>query len=103
MSYGLYFAHYDFGTSIRLNFAYTSDQEVDYYDPVTWSSERKTLDSFTVATLTAEQRVFMTEKFGGVFVSGTIDNLFNESYEYVMGYPMPERAYKGFVKYQYEF
>jgi vitamin B12 transporter len=103
MSYGLYFAHYDFGTSVRLNFAYTSDQEVDYYDPVTWTSERKTLDSFTVATLTAEQRVFMTEKFGGVFVSGTIDNLFNESYEYVMGYPMPERAYKGFVKYQYEF
>ncbi len=102
-SYGIYFNHFEWGTSVRLNFAYTSEQNVDYYNPETWKSERKKLDDFTVATLSAEQKLYFNEKFGGIYVRGSIDNLFDEKYEYVIGYPMPERNYKAFVKYKYEF
>jgi vitamin B12 transporter len=102
-SYGIYFAHFEYGTSIRLNFAYTSEQNVMYYNPANWSSEKKKLDSFTVTTLSVKQKIYSNKKFGNIYLSGIIDNLFDEKYEYVMGYPMPERNYKIFAKYEYEF
>lgn len=102
-SYGIYFLHPEYGTSLRLNFAYTSEQDITYYNPDTWKSEKMELNDFTVATLSLEQKLYTDEKIGDFYFSGKIDNLFEEKYEYVKGYPMPERNYKAFVKYEYKF
>ncbi|KAA0257031.1 TonB-dependent receptor [Deferribacter autotrophicus] len=102
-NYGLYFSHYDLGTSIRLNFAYTGEQDIEYYDPATLFSERMKLGSFTVATLNVEQKIYENKFYGKLLGTAVVDNLFNENYEYVKGYPMPERNYKVTLKYIYEF
>jgi len=79
------------GISCRINVAYTGSQNVTDYGaaypyPVT------TLNSNIVTDLTASYRFYENEVVGKFTLRGEIQNMFDEDYAYVNGYPMPGRG-----------
>lgn len=96
-SYGLCFANPDIGFVSRLNFAYVDEQDINDYE----GTGETTLDSYTVADLMIEKILFFSEKYGDVSVKAEIQNLFDEEYAVVQGYPMPGRSFYVGLKYLY--
>jgi vitamin B12 transporter len=97
-SYGLTISNYD-DLSANLNVTCFGDQDVVDYEHGTY--EVTELDGFTVAGLSISKKIFQTEQYGGLTLKGEIQNLFDEEYEYVQGYPMPGRSFFIGMKYRY--
>jgi len=97
-SYGITVSDLD-GFSANLNLAYTGKQNITDYEGSTYATITK--GSFTVANLTISKRILDAGKFGSVTLRGEIQNLFDEDYEYVQGYPMPGRMF--FLGLRYDF
>lgn len=98
VSYGITISDLD-GFSANLNLAYTGKQKIDDYEGGTY--ETITKGCFTVANLTISKRVLDGGKFGSVTLKGELQNLFDEDYEYVQGYPMQGRIF--FLGLRYDF
>jgi vitamin B12 transporter len=76
---------------------------VDDYDPATYTTTRKYKGSFTVSDLSVSKRLVNSKVAGKLYLQLDVNNLFDRDYSYVEGYPMPERNYKGTLKYVYNF
>ncbi len=97
VSYGLRFADPDIGFVSRLNFAYTSEQDIIDYE----GTGETVLDGYTVVDLMISKLLLSLGKYGEVFVKADIRNLFDEQYALVKGYPMPGRSFFVGLKYVY--
>ncbi len=75
------------GISCRLNIAYAGSQDITDYEYGTYSTI--TLASSTVTNLTGSWRVYEDAALGSFTLRGEVNNLFDEEYAYVQGYPMP--------------
>ncbi len=75
------------GISCRLNIAYAGSQNITDYEYGTYSTI--SLPSSTVTNLTGSWRVYENGDLGAFTLRGEINNLFDEEYAYVQGYPMP--------------
>lgn len=96
-SYGICFTNPDIGFVSRLNFAYIDEQDITDYA----GTGETTLDSYTVADLMVDKTLFSSEKYGDVSIKAEIQNLFDETYAVVQGYPMPGRTFYIGLKYVY--
>jgi len=99
VSYGITVSDFS-GFSANLNLAYTGKQKIDDWESG-WPAPVIEKGSFTVANLTVSKKILSSEKYGGVTLRGEIQNLFDEDYEYVKGYPMPGRMF--FLGLRYDF
>lgn len=77
------------GTFCRFNLAYYSSQTVEDWESGIYPAPTYELDSITVADLTAAWKFLESEQHGDFTVRGEIQNLFDQDYTYVKGYPMP--------------
>lgn len=104
VSYGLSVSDFR-GFSMRLNFAYTGEQDVEDWEDYDWMSmaEPEVIEKggFTAANLTVEKKIVDFSRFGGLTLRGEIRNLLDKDYAYVKGYPMPERSYLVGIEYRY--
>ncbi|SDU61422.1 TonB-dependent receptor plug domain-containing protein [Desulfobacula phenolica] len=88
------------GFSARLNFAYFGEKTITDYESG-WPYQDIKARDFTVADLTITKVLFATDKKGRLALNASINNLFDEEYEYIKGYPMPERNF--YVGMRYDF
>ncbi|MCB4205300.1 TonB-dependent receptor [Deferribacterales bacterium Es71-Z0220] len=102
-SYGIFITNNPDDFYCRLNFTYTGKQLVDDYDPATYTTTRKYKGSFTVSDLSVSKRLVNSKVAGKLYLKLDVNNLFDKDYSYVEGYPMPEKNYKGTLKYVYNF
>lgn len=77
------------GTFCRFNVTHYGEQDVQDWESGNFPVETVELDSITVADLTAAYRFLETSDYGSFTVRGEINNLFDEDYAFVKGYPMP--------------
>jgi vitamin B12 transporter len=80
-----YFAHKR--GSVSLNVDYNGEQQDLYFSPVTYASERVTMDAYTVVDLAASWRLTKALE-----VTGRISNLLDTEYEEVLGFVRPRRG-----------
>lgn len=77
----------------RLVFNYFGDENVLYYDPMTWTSRVVKKQDFTIANFKALYRPIKELE-----LTVGIENLFDRAYEYVLDYPMARRTFTAGVK-----
>jgi vitamin B12 transporter len=77
------------GTFCRLNFSYYSNQTVTDWESGLYPAPDFELPSVTVADLTAAWKFLENEQYGSFTLKGDIQNLLDEKYAFVKGYPMP--------------
>ena len=94
---GLRFANREIGFASNLNITYFSMQDITDYE----GTGETTLGSYSVASLTITKTLFTFEDYGNVSIKADIQNLFNEDYQTIQGYPMPGRSYYLGLKYEY--
>jgi vitamin B12 transporter len=97
-SYGLTISNYD-DFSANLNVAYFGDQDITDYENGTY--EVIELEGSSVVSLSLSKRILQTENHGSLSLTGEIENLLDEDYEYVQGYPMPGRSFFIGMRYAY--
>ena len=100
LSYGITFSDFD-GLSVNVNFAYTGKQHIDDWESGIYPTPVIKKGGFTVADLTISKRILDFGNYGGLTLRGAIQNLLDKEYEYVQGYPMPERSYFLGLRYDY--
>jgi vitamin B12 transporter len=100
MSAGLAIGNGD-GISCRLNIAYAGTQDVEDWESSTSPTPVVELDASTVTDLTASWRFYEAERLGAFTLRGEINNLFDEDYAYVKGYPMPGRSFFAALRWEY--
>lgn len=76
------------GISCRLNVAYAGSQDVTDYESG-YPYQDMELASSTVTNLGASWRIYKNEQVGAFTLRAEVNNLFDEEYAYVKGYPMP--------------
>ncbi len=81
------------GLFCRFNVAYYSSQDVKDYESGGSPTPIVELDSVTLASLTASYRFYESDQFGAFTIRGELENLFDEDYAHVKGYPMPGRSF----------
>ncbi len=81
------------GLFCRFSVSYYSSQDVKDWESGTYPVPIVELDSFTLASLTAGYRLYESKKYGAFTIRGEIENLFDEDYAYVKGYPMPGTSF----------
>jgi vitamin B12 transporter len=84
----------------RFNVAYAGSQEIIDYESG-FPYQDTTLDSHIVTDLTASWRFYENERMGALTLRGTVQNLFDEDYAYVKGYPMPGRGIYAGLRWDY--
>lgn len=88
----------------NLNFSYTGKQKIYDWENYAWpmsGPDRIEVGGFTVANLSISKELFDFNKAGGITLKGEITNLLKKDYEYVKGYPMPDRGYYLSLKYEF--
>ena len=75
------------GIFCRLNVAYAGSQDITDYEFGSYGTV--TLPSSTVTNLTGAWKVYESQDVGSFTLRGEINNLLDEEYAYVQGYPMP--------------
>ncbi|MCK5097920.1 MAG: TonB-dependent receptor, partial [Desulfobacteraceae bacterium] len=98
-SYGIFASDYS-GFSIRLNFTYAGEKTITDFESG-WPYQDVKTQGFSVADFSISKVLFTGQKTGRLTLDAHINNLFNKTYEYVKGYPMPERNY--YMGLRYEF
>jgi vitamin B12 transporter len=89
------------GISCRLNIAYAGTQQVEDWESGDYPTPVIEFDSSTVIDLTASWRFYENDRLGAFTLRGAIDNLFDEEYAYVKGYPMPGRSFFASLRWEY--
>jgi vitamin B12 transporter len=89
------------GITCRLNVAYAGEQDVEDWESGSYPTPVITLDAVTVADLSASWRFYEHDELGAFTLRGKIDNLFDEEYAYVKGYPMPGRTLFASLRWEY--
>ncbi len=84
--------------NLNLDVNYTGEQYDVFYDPATFVSSQVKLDDYIVADLAASWR--LTDSLELI---GRVDNLADESYEEVLGYVRPGRAWYGGLRGRFDF
>ncbi|MCI5121047.1 MAG: TonB-dependent receptor [Candidatus Electrothrix sp. AUS4] len=100
MSTGLIVSDGD-GITCRLNVAYSGSQDVEDWEAGISPTPVVELDASTVTDLSASWRFYENERLGSFTLRGEIDNLFDEEYAYVKGYPMPGRSLFALLRWEY--
>jgi vitamin B12 transporter len=77
------------GTFGRFNVAYYSSQDVQDWESGAFPAPIVSLDGFTVADLVGAYKFYENPTYGAFTLRGEINNIFDEEYSYVKGYPMP--------------
>ncbi len=98
-SYGLILSDFE-GFSTRLNFAYYGEKTITDYESG-WPYEDVKAGSFTVANFSVKKELLTSEKMGKLTLNAGVNNLFDEGYEFIKGYPMPGRNF--YVGLRYDF
>jgi len=80
--------------NINLSFIYIGESDDEYFDPLTWTSVRKTLSGY--ALLNAAVSFNFASSFQ---IFCRLDNIFNEEYEMVKGYGTPGFSVYGGVNF----
>ncbi|RLB11469.1 MAG: TonB-dependent receptor, partial [Deltaproteobacteria bacterium] len=91
VAYGITFSG-KYGIIANLNLSYTGEQTIQDWSKGIFPAPVVKKGGFTVANFTVTKEVFST-KYGRFSLRGEIRNLFDKDYEYVKGYPMPERSF----------
>ncbi len=96
-----YIPEWNLSTGVRLrnargfsgvfNLAYFGKTEVQ--DWSTWPATDVTKGAFCVANMSLAKKFTLGNSTTAVTVKGSVENLFDRDYEYVLGYPMPGRFY----------
>ena len=73
--------------NLNLNLDYSSSQLDNFFSPVTFNTERVTIDAYTVANLAGSWKLTKSLK-----LTGRISNLFDKVYEEILGFVRPGRA-----------
>lgn len=81
------------GTFCRFNLAYYSEQTVQDYESGIYPTPDYVLEDVTVANLTAAWKFLESERYGDFTVRAEIENLFDQDYAFVKGYPMPGMSF----------
>jgi vitamin B12 transporter len=84
------FASYYFADkrgSVSLNVNYNGAQQDLYFSPLTYVSERVTMDAYTVADV-----AFSWQLTSSLELTGRVSNLLDEHYEEILGFVRPGRA-----------
>jgi vitamin B12 transporter len=89
------------GISYQLNVAYAGTQDVEDWESDAYPTPVTELDASTVTDLTASWRFHETERLGSFTLRGKINNLLDEDYAYVKGYPMPGRSFFATLRWEY--
>ncbi len=89
------------GFTSQLNVAHYSSQNVEDWVSGIYPAPIIEIDQITTVYLTLSYKFYQSEQYGAFTVSGNINNLFDEEYEFVQGYPMPGRSL--FVKLRWDF
>ncbi|CAK8718080.1 TonB-dependent receptor [Candidatus Electrothrix aarhusensis] len=100
MSVGLLVNNGD-GISYQLNVAYAGTQDVEDWESDAYPTPVTELEASTVTDLTASWRFHETERLGAFTLRGKINNLLDEDYAYVKGYPMPGRSFFATLRWEY--
>jgi vitamin B12 transporter len=100
LSAGLTVSNLD-GISCRLNIACAGTQNVEDREADAMLTPVVALDSSTVTDLTGSWRFYEDSKLGALILRGAINNLFDEEYAYVKGYPMPGRSLFASLRWEY--
>lgn len=90
--------------SAGLNFVYTGKKMIDDWEnagPPTWVAPEIEEGGFTVANLTLSKKLLDFKQYGGITLKGEIQNLFDEDYHFVKGYPMAGRSF--YLGMRYDF
>lgn len=98
-SYGISVSDYD-TLSATLNFAYTGSMRITDYEGG-WPYQEVSVDAFTVADLTVKKQLMELGNAGKLSIKGEIRNIFEETYSYAKGYPMPGRNFFIGLRYDY--
>ncbi|CAK8723552.1 TonB-dependent receptor [Candidatus Electrothrix laxa] len=89
------------GISCRLNVAYAGVQNVEDWESDAYPTPVVELDASTVTDLTASWRFYEDNRIGAFILRGEVNNLFDEDYAYVKGYPMSGRALFATLRWEY--
>ncbi len=100
MSAGLVVSDGD-GISCRLNVAYAGEQDVEDWESGAYPTPVVALDAVTVTDLTASWRFYENDQMGALTLRGEINNLLDEEYAYVKGYPMPGQSFFASLRWDY--
>jgi vitamin B12 transporter len=98
-SYGISISDFN-GFSAKLNFAYIGEKTITDFESG-WPYQDIKAKDFTVADFSVRKILFASKTKGSLTIDAGINNLFNKNYEYVKGYPMPERNY--YIGLRYDF
>ncbi len=85
----------------RLNIAYAGAQDVEDWESDAYPTPVVELDASTVTNLTASWRFYEDDHLGAFTLRGEINNLFDEEYAYVKGYPMPGQNLFASLRWEY--
>lgn len=77
------------GTFFRCNVAHYSSQTVRDWESGIYPAPDYALNAITVTDLSAAWKFIENEQYGDITVRGEIQNLFDEDYAFIKGYPMP--------------
>ncbi|MCI5188293.1 MAG: TonB-dependent receptor [Candidatus Electrothrix sp. AS4_5] len=89
------------GIACRLNIAYAGAQDVEDWESDAYPTPVVELDASTVTNLTASWRFYEDDHLGAFTLRGEINNLFDEEYAYVKGYPMPGQSFFASLRWEY--
>ncbi|MCI5133243.1 MAG: TonB-dependent receptor, partial [Candidatus Electrothrix sp. EH2] len=89
------------GIFCRLNVAHAGEQEVEDWESGTYPTPVVELDASTVTNLTASWRFYEDDHLGAFTLRGEINNLFDQEYAYVKGYPMPGQSLFASLRWEY--
>jgi vitamin B12 transporter len=100
-AYGVSFYHPDYELAANLSFTTVDDQTVEDWESGAFPTPEVTLPGYTMADLTITKQIVSFNDYGNLTLRGEINNLFDENYQTVKGYPMPGRQFFIGLKYQY--
>ncbi|WYD81059.1 MAG: TonB-dependent receptor [Candidatus Electrothrix gigas] len=89
------------GIACRLNIAYAGAQDVEDWESDAYPTPVVELDASTVTNLTASWRFYEDDHLGAFTLRGEINNLFDEEYAYVKGYPLPGQSFFASLRWNY--
>jgi vitamin B12 transporter len=95
------FYHPDYELAANLSFTTVDDQTVEDWESGAFPTPEVTLPGYTMADLTITKQIVSFSDYGNLTLRGEINNLFDENYQTVKGYPMPGRQFFIGLKYQY--
>lgn len=98
-SYGLILSSWN-GFSARLNIAYFGEKTITDYESG-WPYQVIEVEDFTVADLSISKILYSSDSRGKLTLNAAARNLFDEEYQFVKGYPMPERNFYLGLRYDY--